>query len=51
MAKAGTDKGSKAKTAAKGAALYYTVKKVVKAGLVFAGLAAAVKVLKGDRAK
>jgi len=43
--------GSKAKTAAKGAAAYYAVKKLVKGALAVAGVAAVVKVLKGDRGK
>ena len=43
--------GSKAKTAAKGAAAYYAVKKLIKGALAVAGVAAVVKVLKGDRGK
>ena len=49
MAKADADGGSKAKTAAKGAAVYYAVKKLVKGTLAVAGIAAIVKVLRGDQ--
>lgn len=42
---------SKAKTAAKGAAAYYALKKVFKGAFVVAAVAAVGKVLKGDRGK
>lgn len=51
MAKGSGDKGSKAKTAAKGAAVYYGVKKLVKGTLAVAGVAAIVKVLRGERGR
>jgi hypothetical protein len=42
--------GSPAKTAAKGAAAYYAIKKLFKGAFVVAGVAAVAKVLRGDRA-
>lgn len=42
---------STAKTAAKGAAAYYAVKKLFKGAFAIAAVAAVGKVLKGDRGK
>lgn len=42
---------SKAKTAAKGAAVYYAAKKLVKGAFLIGAVAAVGKVLRGDRGK
>lgn len=42
---------SKAKGAAKGAAAYYAVKKLIKGAFAIAAVAAVGKVLRGDRTK
>lgn len=51
MGKRKKDKdSSKAKTAAKGAAVYYGAKKLFKGAFVVAGVAAVAKILRGNRA-